>query len=481
MIVNIEQRSGKLIISYVTKKGEISYMQLNVPLSHQFTYVNARYANQALPDVKSWDNKGVKKIASGFLTRHRIQEFFIDAGEEIVAPLFERNMPQLYSCDIEVDVTDEGFASPEDAKERINAISWSHYPEIISFGLKSLSGEQCDIIEKKINKHIKKLNKKYTFIYKQYDNEATMLHDFLFNYAKHAPLITGWNFWNYDWRYIYNRCRRLNLDISWMSPTNQWYNHRIKDRGRRVEIMLPQHKLIIDYLEIYKKWDRTIDPKENNTLDFVAEAALGIRKVKYAGTFQDMYNKDYDQHILYNAIDSILVEEIHNKLKTMGTFLGLGNITQVEAMGAFSPIKMLEATLTRYAYYRNQVFPKEHQKRERGNYEGAFVFEPTPNLYSWLVSFDYASLYPSIMRQFKISIENFVTKDINFQLNHNQIKCISGAVFDKSIEPFLPEILTNYYNQRRNAKKISQNAEKKYFEFEKILKKRKKSVKKLLN
>lgn len=481
MIISVEQRSRKLIVSYINEEGEISYMQLNVPSTHQYAYINARYANQALPNVKSWDNKGVKKVPSEFLNKHRVQEFFIDAGEEVVAPLFERNMPQLYSCDIEVDVTDEGFASPEDAKERINAISWSHFPEIIVFGLKSLSEKEYGIIEKEINKHIKKLNKKYTFIYKQYDNEATMLHDFLYNYAKHAPLITGWNFWNYDWRYIYNRCKRLNLPISWMSPTNQWFKHRIKDRGKRIDIMLPQHKLIVDYLEIYKKWDRTVDPKENNTLDFVSEAVLGIKKVRYSGTFQDMFNKDYDKYIFYNAIDAILVEQIHNKIKTMGTFLGLGNITRVEAMNAFSPIKMLEATLTRYAYQRNQVFPKENQNRERGNYEGAFVFEPTPNLYPWLVSFDYASLYPSIMRQFKISIENFIVKDKNAQINDNQIKCISGAIFDKSKEPFLPEILTDYYTQRKDAKKTSQNAEKELSELEKILRKRKRSTEKSLN
>lgn len=480
MIINIEQRPQKLIISYINKEGEISYMQLNVPLVHQYAYIKTRYANQALPNIRSWDNKGVKKVPSEFLTKHRVQEFFIDAGEKVVAPLFERNMPQLYSCDIEVDVTDEGFASPENAKERINAISWSHFPEIICFGIKPLTGEECDNIEKRINKHIKKLNKKYTFIYKQYDNEATMLHDFLYNYARLAPLITGWNFWNYDWRYIYNRCRRLNLDISWMSPTNQWYKHLIRDRGKRVEIMLPQHKLIVDYLEIYKKWDRTIDPKENNTLDFVSEAALKIKKVRYSGTYQDMFNKDYDKYIFYNAIDAILVEQIHNKLKTMGTFLGLGNITRVESMDAFSPIKMLEATLSRCAYHRNKIFPKEKRDRERGSYEGAFVFEPLPDLYPWLVTFDYASLYPNIMRQFKISIENFITKDKNFQSNNDQIKCISGAIFNKTVEPFLPEILTDYYNQRKKAKQVSQNAERELAELEKILKNRKKLAKKSL-
>jgi len=362
-------------------------------------------------------------------------------------------------------------------KERINTISWVRHPEAIVFGLKDLSGEQCDAIEKNINKHVEKFGKNYKFIYKQYNNEADMLYDFLYNYARHAPLITGWNFWGYDWLYIYNRCtKRLNMDISWMSPTKQWYTHRIKDRGRNKEIMMPQHKLIVDYLAIYQKWDRTVDVKENNTLDFVSEAALGVRKVKYPGTFQDLYNKDYDQYVFYNAIDSVLVELLDEKLKTMSTFLGLGNLTQVQAMDAFSPIQMLEATLSRYAYKKNKVFPKVWGKKERSQFEGAFVFEPEPGLYGWVVSFDFASLYPSIMRQFMISIENFITKDKLYETNENQIKTASGAVFDASFEPLIPEILTNFYAQRKEAKKVSQKADMEMDELQKIRAERQKAT-----
>jgi DNA polymerase elongation subunit (family B) len=100
--------------------------------------------------------------------------------------------------------------------------------------------------------NLEKINKKYNFKYKVYVNEADMLYDFLWNYARHAPLITGWHFWNYDWRYITNRCKKLNLDISWMSPTKQWYKHKIMDKNERADILLPQHKLIVDHMEIYK-------------------------------------------------------------------------------------------------------------------------------------------------------------------------------------------------------------------------------------
>lgn len=476
MLVNIEQRIGKLIASYINKEGNLSFMQLNIPTEHQYAYAYTRYRNEATPNILSWDKKYVKKVPTQFLTKNRIQEFFMDAGEEIVSPIFETNMPNLYSCDIEVDVTDEGFAEASDATNRINTIAWCKYPEVYVFGMKPLSGDQCNNIETEINKHLLKLDKKYSFTYKQFDNEATMLQNFLYNYARLAPLITGWNFWNYDWRYIYNRCKKLNLDISWMSPTKQWFTHRMKDRGQTIEVILPQHKLIVDYLEIYKKWDRIIDPKENNTLDFVAESALGIKKVKYSGTFQDLYQKDYDKYVFYNAIDSILVEQIHNKIKTMQTFLGLGNITRVEAMNAFSPIQMLEATLSRYAYKRNQIFPKTKQNNERESYEGAFVQDPKPGLYNWVVSLDFAALYPSLMRQFKISIENYMFKDKTYKTKENEIKCFSGAVFDNSVEPLLSEILTDYYNKRKQTKKVFLSLESEISELKNILKQRKEQV-----
>ncbi|MFW6311017.1 MAG: DNA polymerase domain-containing protein [Nanoarchaeota archaeon] len=453
-------------------------MKINVPSQHQFSWLYSRNKNNSSPSWISWDGKPVRKVPAEFLSNTRIQEFFC-AAKDVVKPLFEMNIPKMSFCDIEVDVDDEGFPEPGPAKNRINTIAWCQYPNIYVFGLKPLSGKEIEGIQKEINSHIKKLGVEYNFIYKQYDNEASMLEDFLYNYARHASLITGWNFWGYDWRYIYNRCENLRLDISWMSPSRQWYNHKIMDKGKKVYIKLPQHKLIVDYLSIYKKWDRKVDVKENDTLDFVAYAVLGIKKVKYPGTFQDLY-KDFAKYVFYNAIDTILNEQIHNRLKTMQTFLGLGNLNRVEAMSAFSPIAMLQATMARYAYDKKQVFTNNKSNNIKEDFEGAFVFEPDPNLYEWVASFDYASLYPSIMRQFMISVENFIKKDKNYIPKENEIKCSSGAVFDASKEYLLPSILTDFYRKRKESKKISQKAESEMDRLKHILEERKKDVKEKL-
>lgn len=472
MIISIEQRLGKLIISYIKKDGNIGFTQLNVSPDHQYSYVYSQRGTN-VPELKSWDFKPVRKVPSQFLNKHRIQEFFMHAGDQI-KHLFEFNMPNFAAADIEVEVTDEGWADPGTAKNKVTAISFSRYPEIYVFGSKKLSEAEYKEINDKINEHIKSSKKEYQFIYKYHVNEADMIYDFLYNYVRVAPLITGWNFWGYDWRYLMNRCKKLNMDVSWLSPTSQWYQHKIKDRNKDVIIMLPQHKLIVDYMTIYQKWDRTIEVKENDTLDFVAEEGLGLRKVKYPGTLQELYQKDYTQFIFYSAIDSIIIELLNEKLKTMRTFLGLSNITKVEAMSAFSPIHMLEATLTRHAYKRGQVFPKSDRKKERKTYEGAFVFEPDPNLYEWVASFDFASLYPSIMRQFKLSIENFKLKDKEYEPQKNEIKTFSGSIFDSSYEPLISEILTDYYGQRKDAKRVFLTAEKEADALQHIFEKRRK-------
>lgn len=474
MVINIEQRPGKLIISYIKKDGTVGFTQINIPAAHQYAYMYAP-KNKGIPGLQSWDFKPVRKVTSQFLNRHRIQEFFMDAGEENLKHLFEANMPIFAGADIEVEVTDEGFAEPDTANNRITAISFSQYPNITVFGCKPLTGDEINVIAGNINKHIESFGKKYNFVYKYHQNEADMLYDFLYNYVRPAPLISGWNFWGYDWRYIMNRCNKLNMDVSYLSPTGQFYEHKIKDRNRDVRILLPQHKLIVDYMSIYQKWDRTIEVKENDTLDFVAEEALGIRKVKYPGTLKELFDKDWPQYIFYSAIDSIIIELLNEKLKTMSTFLGLGNITRVEAMSAFSPIQMLEATLTRHAYKRNQVFPKKEGNTQKESFEGAFVFEPIPDLYEWVASFDFASLYPKIMMQFKLSIENFLFKDPNYKPKDTEIKTYSGSVFDASYEPLIAEILDNYYTQRKDAKKVMLAAEMEADELEHILKKRKQS------
>lgn len=480
MIVNIEQAdklvegqlSKELIISYVNKTGTISYLRYSVPPSQMFNWVYTNNVNDADLTYMSWDNKKIKKIPTKYLSNHRIYEILNDLGDS-VSCLYEFNMPKTSFCDIEVDVDENGFPEADTALNKINTISWAQYPNIYVFGNKQLNADEISKIQLDIDKHCEKFKVKYNFTYIYHENEADMLYDFLYNYMRHAPAVTGWNFWGYDWPYIVNRCNNLNLDINWLSPSGTWKRgHRYETKIRVGYIDLPLHKLIYDYLMIYLKWDTSVEIKENNTLDFVANAVLDVKKVQHQLGFIEMYKQNYIEYVFYNAIDSILVEQIDKKIKTSSVFLGLANLTKVEAISAFSPVNMMHVVMGNYAYKNKRVFPKVNRKNESEGYEGAFVYEPIPNVYKWVVCLDFASLYPTTMRQFNISPENFIKKDKSYIPKADELKCVSGAVFKNDKKYMLPEILDDFYAKRKSYKKEMKIASQELAELEKILEER---------
>ena len=70
-----------------------------------------------------------------------------------------------------------------------------------------------------------------------------------------------------------------------------------------------------------------------------------------------------------------------------------------------------------------------------------------------MIALDFASLYPTTMRQFNISPDTYVKKDKDYIPKADEIKCASGAIYKKNEEGILPKILTNFYNQRKAYKK----------------------------
>ena len=386
--------------------------------------------------------------------------------------LFENNRPKLAFCDIETAISaDGGFPDPNRADQQINTIALCQFPNVIVWGNKPLSSDQIISINNSINDHVKCLEKEYTFIYKYFDNEANLLTDFLY-YIKDLPSVCGWNFLGFDWKYIYNRSKNLNIDLEFLSPTKKIFAYTFNDKRGKDTVYLPKHKLIFDYLALYNKWDRTIEIKENSTLDFVAEKALGIKKVKYNGGFMDLYNNDYDKYVFYNAIDTILVENIDIRLKNINTFMALANLVRMECMSIFSPIAIIESALCQYAYKDQKVLPRKDRNNEAREYEGAFVFDPKPNLYQWVASYDFQSLYPHVLMEMNISIENFIKKDKNCEIGEDYIRTCSGAIYHKGDHYLLPHMMHDLFGRRKSAKKVSKGAMQEADDLRHILKER---------
>ena len=485
MIVNKEQLDAydnngnlvkDLIISYVNKEGNISFLKWQIPVEEMFEWkytkrssadmqfavydkngqpvIDEQTGRQKIAQWKSYDNKWIKREpTTKNLSESRLNEIINKWSAEMgmnTDILFEANTPNTWFCDIETDVSDDGFPDAESAICPINTIAITQFPQTIVFSRKNLSEKEIQEIQIKLDNY-SEYTKGYKFEFKYFSTEREMIEAFI-DFINPIPNINGWNFLGYDWLYIFNRCNNLGINIQRICPTNSYTRFKLA-RKNVIDVKVPTHKIISDYMIIYKQWDRTVEVKENDTLDFVSHAVLGINKVEHEWGFKEFYTEHFMEYVFYNAVDTILVEQIDKKIKTAQIWYMLAAELRIDLNQAFSTIQPAETVMTNFVYPKYKVVPRKFDINEsNGDYEGAFVWPTQPGIYKMIGGLDFASLYPSTMRQFNISPESFMFKDKNYVPKEDEIKTVSGAVY-KKIDAVIPAILTEYYAKRKQAKK----------------------------
>jgi DNA polymerase elongation subunit (family B) len=124
-------------------------------------------------------------------------------------------------------------------------------------------------------------------------------------------------------------------------------------------------------------------------------------------------------------------------------------------------------------YARGKVIGNKRIEIDKTEYEGAYVKQPQPGMYRAVACFDFASLYPSIMRQFNISPESFIKKAkseevlTNYKSDKDYLVAVTGAIYDKKEESVLKAILDDLYSKRKIYKNRYLLIEQKISEVEK--------------
>lgn len=493
-----------LVISYVDDDKKVKNYAQVVPDNFMYQWKLAKPNEDADKFYTSWDYKPViKQPIRGKFSEQRVHEIIMDLvkmypNTDAFQKIYNLNIPKTSFMDIEVDVDDSGFPAAFDKEENgvtiqgarntINTVSIAIGDEIHVLGLANLSNDEIQWIANSIKEHCKQFDTEYKFFYHYHIKEEYLLNELLFKFIRDADCISGWNFFGYDWPYIYNRVKyhypnifnkmRSKYNLGGISPTGNWYNYTPKSsKNREDRVLLPYHKCMYDYMEVFETYDRSIKPKISMKLDWIAEKVLGVKKVVHQLGFKDMWEQQKKEYVFYNAIDSILVQEIDKKAKTSSNLFALANLMHTPVLAAFSSVKSIEIVQAEYLYRENKVFPtiKKEEKEKKG-YEGAFVFEPTPGVYNNVLTLDYSSLYPTTIRQFNISPDTFLFKDKKHNQKDDEIKCVSGAVYKKNVDGFIPKILTDFFGQRKHYKGEMMTAIKEKNHLLEIYKKRKENV-----
>ena len=210
----------------------------------------------------------------------------------------------------------------------------------------------------------------------------------------------------------------------------------------------------LDYLDLFRKFAYSYGEMSSYKLDHVANVVLGERKLSYEehNNLYSLYKKDFQKFIDYNIRDVQLVERLDEKLDLIALAMTMAYRGGVNYSDTFGTTAIWDSIIYRHLYSKNVAIPpKTHQIKRP--YPGAYVKEPKPGMYNWVMSFDLKSLYPNIIIQYNMSPETVVAGlvpnvDVDSILNKQVASAElgytlapTGQRFRKDKEGFIPNII----------------------------------------
>lgn len=476
--------------------------------------------------TETGNNTGIKSIFGGNLKKHEFDNDF-DRRQSIKTGNIERvygNLPieqqflvdaywqhnkkdgfsqfplSIFYIDIEVYSPDE-FPDAWEANHPINVItiynSLKNEFRVFCLG-KDYTPEN---LSPENQGRYKKITDRSKFKVTTHATEKSLLEAFISYWVRDYPdIITGWNL-PFDIPYIINRIvRKLSIkDAKRLSPVGKYKEVSRKQKmGAQYSQDIRDYSIdgitYLDYHDVYMKFN--IKPIPNRQLDTILNIELGKGKVKYeSSNLAKLSEEDWDLFVFYNIEDVNGIKLLEEKLHYLETARMLSYMGLVPMKKALDTLVIVNGYCAVNALEDGKIIPTfKRDNIQWRKYDGAFVKEPTPGLYSDIVSFDLNSLYPMtiitlnmspetkfgrvrFLKGDKVIIEDNVGKETTLS-TENFYKLIkkyklalskANILFTQNKQGIVPRICEEVYNKRlddkgrikENLKKIEQGVDKK--------------------
>ena len=445
------------------------YPTLFVPSKKNTKYktLNGEYVEAVQPGTVRECREFIKKYDG-------VEGFKISGNDRYIYQYIAENYPEdevkfdiskikVTTIDIEV-ASENGFPDVESAAEEVLLITLQDYntKQIRTWGLGKFNNQQSNVK------------------YRSFTTEYDLLNDFInwWMIEENTPeVITGWNSELYDIPYLVRRIDRVLGEklMKRMSPWGLVTEDEIYISGRKNISYDIGGVSQLDYLNLYKKF--TYKAQESYRLDHIANVELGQKKLDHSefDTFKDFYTKGWQKFVEYNIIDVELVDRLEDKMKLIELALTMAYDAKANYADVFSQVRMWDTIIYNYLKKKNIVIPPNVRSDKDSKYAGAYVKEPIPGVYDWVVNFDLNSLYPHLIMQYNISpetlleerhpsvtVDKILNQQINFEMYKDYAVCANGAMFRKDVRGFLPELMEKIYEDRTIYKKKMLAAKQEY-------------------
>jgi len=404
--------------------------------------------------------------------------------------------------DIEVS-TEGGFPTVDEADKEITAIA-----------LYDAATEQYTafILDKE---HRLQDYKKDNVEVRGFQDESSLLMHFLTKWEEIQPTIaTGWNIDEFDTPYLYGRIKRVLSDreVKRLSPIQVCYKN---DWSGKIVVAGVS---FIDYMVLYKKWNIKQEP--SYALGAIGKKVVGMEKITYHGSLDDLYKSDLNKYIEYNLNDVKIIVALEKKLQFIEQARAICHKGHVPYDCFTMSSRFIEGAILMYLRRKGQVaknkpidgreeYENQMEQGEEG-FEGAYVKDPVPGRYDWVFDLDLTSMYPNIIISLNISPETKIAKVENWDIekyvrgdmNTVQVGSASytkeqftellktakysiasnGVMYNQSYQGVIPEILVKWFDERKDLRKLAKkHADLKEWEKYEFYDQRQKVQKVLLN
>ncbi len=269
-------------------------------------------------------------------------------------------------------------------------------------------------------------------------------------------VIIGWNVVGFDFRVLERVYRENSVPFTW--GRNQQKVRLREGQNNKLFCDIPG-RVIVDGIDALKSATYHFD---SFSLEFVSRQLLGEGKkidaskipsfkIENRGqSISDMFQHDKIALAKYNLGDCQLVLDIFEHTQILNYLIQRSRLTGHTLDRVGGSVAAFEYLYLPKLHRAGYISPSLGEGYDNFKAPGGFVMDSQPGIYQDVLVLDFKSLYPSIIRTFKIDPMGL----IEGMLDHKEasIEGFHGASFHRE-KHFLPNMITQLWSERDVAKK----------------------------
>jgi DNA polymerase-2 len=306
-----------------------------------------------------------------------------------------------------------------------------------------------------------------------FDNEKALMLRFIeVVFVQDPDIIIGWNVINFDFRFLQKKADSLKISFAIGRAESLPVWRKAQTKQNHFFLLIPG-RVVLDGIDTLKSatWNfpsfslesvarellgrgKLLQPETKKTPQKEYNSKIGYKE-NNAKEIKRQFHEDKWALAAYNLEDCQLVWDIFEHMDLIAFAVERARLTGLEMDRSGGSVAAFDNLYLPRLHRKGFVAPNITDRIETLSAPGGYVMSSKPGLYDSVLVLDYKSLYPAIIRTFRVDpyarirAEELDEKDC--------VPGFNGVSFARN-ETILPEIIQSLWQARDKAKEENNNA-----------------------